>query len=157
MKKNSRKLIKKVFALMLALVMAVPTVDYSALLTVQAEETGNTDITLRTREDRKAAAAGYEEGAYVEWLPVAGANGYQVYVSKNQKDWTLIDDELIRSYEDYWRADVLGLTKGTWYVKVEAAAFDADKNKIVTPRSKTNLGILCLRCIYIALLLYCRK
>ena len=139
MKKNGRKLIKKAFALMLALVMAVPTVDYSALLTVQAEETENTDITLRTRDDEKAAAAGYEEGAYVEWLPVAGANGYEVYVSQDNNNWPdkPIDDELIRSYGDYWRADALGLTKGTWYVKVEAAAYNADKSKIATVAEKT--------------------
>ena len=139
MKKNGRKLIKKAFALMLALVMAVPTVDYSALFTVQAEETESTGITLRARDDGKAAAAGYEEGAYVEWLPVAGANGYEVYVSQNSDNWPdkPIDDELIRSYGDYWRADALGLTKGTWYVKVEAAAYNADKSKIATVAEKT--------------------
>ncbi|MDE6662388.1 MAG: InlB B-repeat-containing protein [Lachnospiraceae bacterium] len=139
MKKNSKKLIKRAFALMLALVMAVPTVDYSALLTVQAEETENTGITLRTRDDGKAAAAGYEEGAYVEWLPVAGANGYEVYVSQDNDNWPEkpIDDELIRSYGDYWRADALGLTQGTWYVKVDAAVFDANKNKIATVAEKT--------------------
>ncbi len=137
MKKNGKKLIKKAFALMLALVMAVPTVDYSALFTVQAEETENTGITLRTRDDEKSAAAGYEEGAYVEWLPVAGANGYEVYVSNDQSNWTRVDDELIRSYDEYWRVDALGLTKGTWYVKVEAAAYNADKNKIATVAEKT--------------------
>lgn len=138
MKKNGKKIIKKAFALMLALVMAVPTVDYGTLLTAQAEETGNTGITLRTRDDGKAAASGYDEGAYVEWLPVAGAGGYEVYVSQDNDNWPEkpIDDELIRSYGDYWRADALGLTKGTWYVKVVAAVFDADKNKISTVAEK---------------------
>ena len=132
MKKKGRKLVKRIFALMMALVMAVPTVDYGTLLTVQAEETGNAGITLRVRADGKAAVAGYEEGAYVEWLPVDGANGYEVYVSQDQSNWTQIDDELIRSYGDYLRADALGLTVGSWSLKVEAATFDADKNKITT-------------------------
>ncbi|MBD5520897.1 MAG: hypothetical protein HDR03_06670 [Lachnospiraceae bacterium] len=110
MKNKGRKLIKKVFALMLALIMAVPTVDYSMLLTVEA---AGTDITVK-------AHGGYEEGAYVEWEPVTGADGYQVYVSQDQSDWTQIDNELIRSYGTYFRADALGLAAGTWYVKIEA-------------------------------------
>lgn len=138
MKKNGKKLIKKACALMLALVMAVPTVDYGTLLTVQAEETGNAGITLRVRDDGKAAAAGYDEGAYVEWMPVDGANGYEVYVSQDNNNWPEkpIDDELIRNYEGYWRADALGLTKGTWYVKIVAATFDANKNKSATVAEK---------------------
>lgn len=129
MKKNGRKLIKKAFALMLAVVMAVPMVDYGTVMTASAEEpgvVGTENITLRTRTDGKAAADGYDEGAYVEWLPVAGADGYQVYVSQDQNSWPEkpIDDELIRSYGTYFRADALGLTKGTWYVKIEAVTLN---------------------------------
>ncbi|MCH5250022.1 MAG: InlB B-repeat-containing protein, partial [Lachnospiraceae bacterium] len=131
MSKKSKKLLKRAFALMLALVIAVPTVDYSMLMTVNATEGGPTDgvTAIVFSDDSK----GYEEGAYVKWSQVDGANGYQVYVSKDENveenEGNLIDDELIRKYPDYYRADVLGLTEGTWYVKVVAGTFDASKNR----------------------------
>ncbi|MCH5256204.1 MAG: InlB B-repeat-containing protein [Lachnospiraceae bacterium] len=111
MSKKSKKLLKRAFALMLALVIAVPAVDFGAVMTVQAEG----QITVK-------ASNGYEEGAYVTWDSVTGADGYQVYVSKDQKNWPdkPIDDELIREYPDCYRADILGLTEGTWYIKIVA-------------------------------------
>ena len=131
MSKKSKKLLKRAFALMLALVIAVPAVDYSMLMTVNATEGGPNEgvAAIAFSGDSK----GYEEGAYVKWSPVDGANGYQVYVSSDENveenAENLIDDELIRKYPDYYRADVLGLTEGTWYVKVVAGTFDAGKNR----------------------------
>lgn len=133
MGKKSKKLIRKTFAFMLAVIMAVPAVDYSALMIVNAEEEVIGGITIKER-------TGYEEGAYVEWSAVTGADGYQVYVSDDENaeenndeiGWTLIDDQLIRQYEDYYRADALGLTAGTWYVKIAAVTFDENKENIET-------------------------
>ncbi len=75
---------------------------------------------------------GYEEGAYVEWEPVEGADGYIVYTSTDSTVWQEIDDELIRSYGSYMRADALGLTAGTWQIKIEAATFDSNRQKTGT-------------------------
>ncbi|MCM1113431.1 MAG: InlB B-repeat-containing protein [Muribaculum sp.] len=107
-------------------------------------------------------SAGYEEGAYAEWKPVAGADGYLVYVSRKggqeqtshdgkgeeaketnetnetadpdplQTQWTLLDDELIRSYGDYIRADALGLTAGEWQMKIVAATFNSAREQTGT-------------------------
>ncbi|MDE7252351.1 MAG: hypothetical protein K2O32_05335, partial [Acetatifactor sp.] len=118
----------------------------AGMLTARAEEAAGSgtvpDIEV-TRFD------GYAEGAYAEWKPVAGADGYLVYVSQTtdqnqtsqdardvkeasepkplQKEWIQIDDELIRSYGDYIRADVLGLTEGIWYLKIVAGTFDSER------------------------------
>jgi len=87
-------------------------------------------------------AEGYEEGAYVTWAPVTGANGYRVYVSKDTNNWgSPIDDELIRGYEGYFRADALGLTAGTWYMKVEAVTVDESKNVTGTVGSMETSGL----------------
>ena len=94
-----------------------------------AEETVSEDEALASFSFTEYS--GYQEGAYAKWAPVAGADGYQVYVSKTSGSWgDPIDDELIRGYEDYLRADALGLTAGTWYIK--AVAVTTDDNKKVT-------------------------
>jgi pectate lyase len=63
-------------------------------------------------------SAGWLESAYVKWQPVDGATSYNVYYSgegiTNQK----IDDQLIRSYGTYYRADILGLKPGTYTINV---------------------------------------
>ncbi len=59
------------------------------------------------------ASAGYEEGMYATWSPVANATGYNVYV-----DGTQIDSMLIRQYSGYFRADAVGLKSGSHTMKV---------------------------------------
>jgi len=63
-------------------------------------------------------SAGWLESAYVKWQPVAGATSYNVYFSGNGITNQKIDNQLIRSYGTYYRADVLGLSAGTYSVKV---------------------------------------
>ena len=64
-------------------------------------------------------ASGWLESAYVEWFNVSGADGYNVYVTKSaSSDWRRIDNMLIRSYGEYWRADVVGLNAGKYQIKV---------------------------------------
>ncbi len=127
MSKKSRKVFKKALALMLAFIMAVPAVDGSLFMTVNA-----------AAEISVTKSGGYEEGAYAEWSEVEGAGGYQVYVSKTEGTWpdTPIDDELIRKYPDHYRADILGLSAGKWHIRVVAGTFDADKKLIDTVAEK---------------------
>ncbi|MBQ4283916.1 MAG: pectate lyase, partial [Lachnospira sp.] len=65
-------------------------------------------------------ANGWLESAYVEWKPVSGAKRYDVYVKSASGSYTRIDDELIRQYPGYWRADAVGLKAGTYQMKVVA-------------------------------------
>lgn len=61
---------------------------------------------------------GWFESAYVTWQKTAGLE-YNVYVSPASSDtWTLLDDELVREYPAYGRADALGLTAGSYQFKV---------------------------------------
>lgn len=62
------------------------------------------------------------ESAYVEWSPVSNAVGYNVYVksaSAADTAYVQLDDELIRQYSSYWRADAVGLSAGDYVMKVE--------------------------------------
>lgn len=63
---------------------------------------------------------GWLETAYVKWLPVEGADFYQVYVTGEGLTDKKIDTQLIREYADYFRADIPGLKAGSYTVKVEA-------------------------------------
>jgi len=63
-------------------------------------------------------SAGWLESAYVKWQPVTGATSYNVYYSGNGITNQKIDNPLIRSYGTYFRADVIGLSAGTYTIKV---------------------------------------
>lgn len=63
-------------------------------------------------------AAGWFESVYVTWQKAAGMS-YHVYVSPAATDtWTKLDDELVREYPTYGRADALGLKAGSYQLKV---------------------------------------
>jgi pectate lyase len=68
-------------------------------------------------------SGGWFETAYVEWSPVSDAQGYNVYVKPAaafDSQYVQIDNQLIRKYATYWRADAVGLTAGNYVMKVEA-------------------------------------
>ena len=58
-------------------------------------------------------SVGYAEGAYVEWTPVIGADGYNVYC-----DGVQLDSMLVRQYPSNFRADAVGLKAGNHTLKV---------------------------------------
>ena len=61
---------------------------------------------------------GWFESAYVTWQKTSGLT-YNVYVSPaSSSSWTLLDDELVREYPTYGRADALGLKEGSYKFKV---------------------------------------
>ncbi|MDY0989222.1 T9SS type A sorting domain-containing protein [Flavobacterium sp. CFBP9031] len=64
-------------------------------------------------------ASGWLETAFVKWQPVSGAQTYNVYYTGNGFTDQKIDDQLIRSYGSYFRADIPGLKVGTYTVKVK--------------------------------------
>jgi pectate lyase len=75
-------------------------------------------LVLRAQTLTIVESAGWLESAYVRWQPIAAAQSYNVYYSGagivNQK----IDNQLIRSYGSYYRADVPGLAAGTYTLKI---------------------------------------
>ena len=99
---------KRVIAFMLTFFMIIGNVLQYDVMKVNAAE-----VAVAITE-----SAGYEEGAYAEWSSVEGADGYRAYVSKDGTNYTMVDNELIREYADYWRVDAVGLTAGTYYLKV---------------------------------------
>ncbi|MBR1877723.1 MAG: pectate lyase [Paludibacteraceae bacterium] len=76
-------------------------------------------------------AGGWYESAYVEWAPVSGVIEYEVSVihwidgveGGAAESW-VIDEQLIRSYGSYFRADALGLKSGTYQLLIFPKATD---------------------------------
>lgn len=70
-------------------------------------------------EVRIKSAAGWLETAWAEWELLPGASSYNVYVSGTDNGtWTRLDNELVRNYGTYGRADAPGLRTGTYSLKV---------------------------------------
>ena len=68
------------------------------------------------------SSGGWFESAYVEFS-TDGSAYYNVYYSTNKSTWTKIDDQLVRKYgSNKGRADVLGISAGTYYIKVASVA-----------------------------------
>lgn len=63
-------------------------------------------------------STGWLETAYVKWNPVSGVDSYNVYYTGAGVTNRLIDNQLVRNYGTYFRADALGLAAGTYTIKV---------------------------------------
>lgn len=90
----------------------------------KAEKTGGDgDIDNQDGHVEITKAAGWLESAYIRWNFYEGADSYNVYIKGGQfSDYTKIDCQLIRKYNDYGRADMVGLMAGTYSMKVVPAA-----------------------------------
>ena len=75
------------------------------------------DGTITNRGVEITEAKGWNESAYVIWNLYEGATTYHVYVKGGSmgSTYTRIDDELVRDYGTYGRADVVGLSAAADY------------------------------------------
>ena len=94
----------------------VSKIDFAA-----AQPTGG-DGDIQEGEIKITEAKGWQESLYAKWEKHSGAESYNVYVKGGQySDWTKIDQQLVRDYGSYARADVVGLVAGSDYaIKVVA-------------------------------------
>lgn len=79
-----------------------------------------------------SSAEGWLESAYVKWTPQDDADSYNVYYSGEGIVNKKIDDQLIRSYGTYFRADVLGIAPGNYTIKVIPVVSDVEGASIQT-------------------------
>ncbi|MCB2410655.1 T9SS type A sorting domain-containing protein [Hymenobacter lucidus] len=77
-----------------------------------------TPAALRAQAITIVESAGWLESAYVRWQPIAAAQSYNVYYSGGGAVNQKIDNQLIRSYGAFYRADVPGLSPGTYTLKI---------------------------------------
>lgn len=74
-------------------------------------------------------AQGWLESAYVTWTSATAVDKFNVYVKPENSDtYTKLDDELVRYYGSYYRADALGLAAGKYQFKVAPVIGTTEKN-----------------------------
>lgn len=105
-----KKGLKRILSSVLTAAMLVSTLTLANVGTVTVNAASIT-----------AQSGGWHETAYTEWLPVSGAASYEAYVKhSSSSNYTKIDDELVRQYDTFCRADALGLAAGTYNMKIVA-------------------------------------
>ena len=77
-------------------------------------------------------SSGWLESAFVKWLPVSGATSYNVYYTGEGVTDKKIDNQLIRSYGTYMRADIPGLKAGSYTVSVAAVVGGVEQTPTVS-------------------------
>ena len=89
---------------------------------------------------------GWFESGYVTWQKVSGLE-YNVYVKESAaSEWTLLDDELVREYPTYGRADALGLKAGSYQFKVvpvsngDEVTADAQTSSVIDVKAHDRSG-----------------
>ncbi|MCH5312117.1 MAG: pectate lyase [Prevotella sp.] len=101
-------------------------VDKIADITFRKAEQGG-DIENSEDGVQIIKAGGWLESAYVEFANFENAENYNVYVKGGQySEYTKIDNQLIRSYGTYNRADAMGLNSGTYSLKVVPVINDTE-------------------------------
>lgn len=99
--------------------------------TTEGETTTTGDVVI-------TKSAGWFESGYVEWTPVSGASGYNVYYkAASSGTYTKIDAMLVRNYGSYFRADAVGLPAGTYDIKVVATKSGSEFGKASVAQVKT--------------------
>lgn len=122
-----RNSVKKTLSLVVSLAMLISCFS-SGQLTVSAAD----GIT--------AKFDGWFETAYAEWLPVKEAGFYEAYVkSSSDSTYEILDDELIRQYDTYVRADAVGLEAGSCDMKI--VAFDSEGGEEIASVEKTGITV----------------
>jgi pectate lyase len=76
-------------------------------------------LTLQTWSQQINEASGWLESVFVKWQPVSNVQTYNVYFTGGGIVDQKIDNELIRSYGSYFRADIPGLKAGSYTVKIK--------------------------------------
>ncbi|UUF15770.1 MULTISPECIES: T9SS type A sorting domain-containing protein [Flavobacterium] len=76
-------------------------------------------IAAQTWSQQINEATGWLESVFVKWQPVSNAQTYNVYYTGEGIVDRKIDNQLIRSYGSYFRADIPGLKAGSYTVKIK--------------------------------------
>lgn len=82
-----------------------------------------------------AESGGWFESAYIKWNPLSNAITYKVYIKPSaagDSAYVQLDNDLLRKYPTYWRADAVGLEAGQYIMKAEAILPNNTKESIVS-------------------------
>ena len=103
----------------------------------QSGEVTNTDNVVNITE-----AKGWLESAYVKFDLFKGAKSYNVYIKGGQySDYTKIDQQLVRNYGTYGRADVVGLKAASDYAIKVVPVNESDEEMTANANKATDIPV----------------
>lgn len=79
-------------------------------------------------------AKGWLESAYVKWINAGSADSYNVYYIGSDSKEIKLDDQLIRNYGSYFRADAIGLIPGEYKLKIVPVAGGKEADSLMTEK-----------------------
>ena len=82
-------------------------------------------------------AGGWYESGYVTFSLVDDAASYHVYYQNGENDYQKIDDQLVRNYGEYGRADAMGIPAGTYRFKVVPVDSDGAEMEALAAESSS--------------------
>ncbi len=85
------------------------------------ENTETEEVIVNLGDIEIIESAGHLENAYIEWKPIENIETYHVYYKAKDESvmsYKKLDMMLIRKYNNYYRADVVGLAGGEYNIKV---------------------------------------
>ena len=101
----------------------------------KADTSGQGEIVNPAGAVQITEAKGWLESAYIKFQKMDGAKSYNVYVlGVIYNEYTKIDQQLVRDYGNYGRADVVGLPAGTYNIKI--VAVNANDEEIASTASE---------------------
>jgi len=115
----------------------------TAVTKISATDTGDKEYWAKwtataTGSLTLSAYEGYAEGAFVEFPAESGVSNYTVsYKKSGASAYTDIDSELIRVNGSTVRADIVGLSKGSYSIQVVAGSKKAECNVTVTSQDRS--------------------
>ena len=106
----------------------------------KATEGNNGQVENQEGRVKITEARGWFESAFVKFDLFEGAKSYNVYIKGgNYSEYTKIDEQLVRNYGTYGRADVLGLVKADNYA-IKVVPVDENKTEL-TAATNEAVGI----------------
>ena len=82
-------------------------------------------------------AGGWYESGYVTFSLVDDAASYHVYYQNGENNYQKIDDQLVRNYGEYGRADAMGIPAGTYRFKVVPVDSDGTEMETLAAESSS--------------------
>ncbi len=79
-------------------------------------------------------AKGWLESAYVKWSNSGTADSYNVYYIGSDSKEIKLDDQLIRNYGSYFRADAIGLIPGEYKLKIVPVVGGKEADGLMTEK-----------------------
>ena len=87
-------------------------------------------------------AKGDQESLYATFKGVSGASGYNAYVKKGSGSYVKLDTQLVRTYSGYYRVDAVGLSAGTYTLKIVPVFNGSETNDAKQCALATDLSVI---------------